>query len=641
MSSVVNKSGTRFIPKARQRRAQPAVTPILSKPAPVINKEASHDGEANDYSSAENDGMDGSTQVPNNQTEKNADIKIQDDSKVNIVDDKENVGLSQVSTQVETNNVDHSPSVVVKPNVRINRLGSLSKDNTEKPKFKHKQFEKLPKLSAANIQRQKAKDATVNDSVTTRRRLSSISNKLPRKVQQVSKIIESEKATLNTLKRRRLSTRTPVSKKSGSTHRVSIVSKIPVPAAAGIPIPRGGNNNNEQGGDMADDSLFQRTSEYYKKYMVKSVREIPKNIEEKDSSKYMIDENNFTMAELCKRTLPIGEVSDNFERSKSAYIAKMSKRKELRELRQKARLEFKSLQELNKEDEEEEKIRRKDAQEKLLNTEIPEERVTQSMQLRLTADGNIAVDEESTVVDRHKNASLENAQKKKVDENPFDNLYNNNSYGRASYTDPWTTDEMIKYYKALSMWGTDFNLIAQLFPYRTRRQVKAKFTNEEKKHPVMVELALRAKLPPSFEQYCVDIRKTIPTVQEFDEKIKALQTEHELHLKELEESKNTAKIEDQDTERENESRSMTNKRGAGGFTRKDLKTYRKKEVVLGTIDDIKRKREEEEKQIPDEEEEDEEEEGEGEEEDEEKEKEKEKNESHDKDAPSSLEKKAN
>lgn len=633
MSSVVNKSGTRFIPKARQRRAQPPATPILSKPAPVITKETSQDVKHSDSKSPEDEGMDGSTQVTSIQASTNNNTNhntLNDKADVNT---SENIGLSQTSTQVDTNHVNHK-ATIVKPSFRVNRLGSLSKDTTEKPNFKYKQLDKLPKLSAANLKQNST--TSNNGSVATRRRLSSISNKLSRKPQQVSQIIESEKATLNTLKRRKLSTRTPVSKKSGSTHRISIVSKIPVPAAAGIPIPTANNHDDEHRGDIADDGLFQRTSEYYKKYMVKSVREIPKNIEEKDSSKYVIDENNFTMAELCKRTLPIGEVSDNFERSKSAFTAKMSKRRELRELRQKARSEFKSMQELSKQDEEEEKARRKEAQEKLMNAEIPEERVTQSMQLKLTADGSIAVDEESTVVDRHKNASLEHAQKKKVDENPFDNLYNNNTYGRASYTDPWTAGEMVKYYKALSMWGTDFNLIAQLFPYRTRRQVKAKFTNEEKKHPVMVELALRAKLPPNFEQYCTDIRKNIPTVQEFDEKIKSLQKEHELHLKELEEAKHTAKLEDQDTERENETRNMTNKRGAGGFTKKDLKSYRKKEVVLGTIDDIRRKREEEEKQIPSDEE------GESESNDEEEgddEEDKEKNDENDKEASTSSEKK--
>ena len=383
-----------------------------------------------------------------------------------------------------------------------------------------------------------------------------------------------------------------------------------MPSTTGIPIPTGepfnANGNGNGNGDFGtysnegEDGLFQRTSDQYKICMIKSVRDIPKDIDDKDSSKYIIDENNFTLAELCKKTLPIGEVSDNFERSITAYKAKLQKRKEMRDLRQKARSEFKSLQELNKEDEELEKQRRKEAQEKLMNTEVPEERFNQTMKLKLNADGTIAVDEESTVVDRHKNASLEHAQKKKVDENPFNNLFNNASYGKNSYTDPWTPDEMVKYYKALSMWGTDFNLISQLFPYRTRRQVKAKFVNEERKNPLMIELALRSKLPADFEQYCRDIRKNIPTLEEFDEKIKSLQNEHQLHIKELEAAKQTAKIEDQDNEKEFENKSLNNRRGAGGFTNRDLQTYIKKEDVLGTIDDIMSKIEDEERKIPDE-----------------------------------------
>jgi hypothetical protein len=34
--------------------------------------------------------------------------------------------------------------------------------------------------------------------------------------------------------------------------------------------------------------------------------------------------------------------------------------------------------------------------------------------------------------------------------------------------------------QALAQWGTDFEMIARLFPHRNRRQIKLKFTREEK-----------------------------------------------------------------------------------------------------------------------------------------------------------------
>jgi len=47
--------------------------------------------------------------------------------------------------------------------------------------------------------------------------------------------------------------------------------------------------------------------------------------------------------------------------------------------------------------------------------------------------------------------------------------------------------------QALQQFGTDFELIQNLFPGRTRRQVKAKFKNEEKLNPVRLADALGHK----------------------------------------------------------------------------------------------------------------------------------------------------
>lgn len=300
------------------------------------------------------------------------------------------------------------------------------------------------------------------------------------------------------------------------------------------------NLKNETNGD-----LFQRTDNLYEKYTISNAKEIPKNIADGDSSRYMVDEDSFTIADLCKPHLPIGETSDNFQRAQEAIKAKQETRKKRRILRARARENFKPLSELNKEEAERLLESRKKAAEEIMNADIPEaDQKHAAIQLRMKSDGTFAVDEESTVVDRHKNATLEHAHKLRLDENPFENLFNSATYGRQQYTDPWTVDELLRFYKALSMWGTDFNLISQMFPYRTRRQIKAKFVNEEKKHPVMIELALRSKLPPNFDHYCTEIRKELITLEDFNTKLQGLQKEHEEHLKQIEVSKQSAKEED-------------------------------------------------------------------------------------------------
>lgn len=407
--------------------------------------------------------------------------------------------------------------------------------------------------------------------------------------------ITENNPTLQAIKKRRMSSKTSVSRKKGADgHRISIISKEPTTHGTKLSKPTTAKKS---------DGFFQRTNDIYDKYTIRSVEEIPKNILDTDSEKYILDEDTFTMAELCKPTLPIGSISENFEKSKEANRERLLKRKEKRETRKKAKHEFKSIEDLNKEEIEREKEARKKAADELMNAEVPEGGSHSHIQLKINAEGEMVVDDESTKIDRHQNARLENQQKKVIDENSFGNLYNYGTYGKQQYSEAWDDKELIKFYKALSMWGIDFNVIAQLFPYRTRRQIKSKFLSEEKHHPVLIELALKSKLPPDFDQYCLDIRRNIGTIEEYNIKIEKIQEDHEKHIKEIEESKLNTKAEDLLHEN-NKHGQEKYKKGSGGLFNNDIKNYRKSEVVLGTIDDIKKQREEEMAAMKKEEEED-------------------------------------
>lgn len=466
-----------------------------------------------------------------------------------------------------------------------------------------------------------------NRNQITPRRLSSISSETKKQLRSVQ--IDENDVNLQALKKRRLSTRSSkVTTTSRTQGRISIISKIggtpiseiaksskdrlkktrtPIDGIAKINTlkkSRGHHENPDTDRDnitkeqSLDTSPFESTDSLYKNYTIKTVKEIPRHITAEDSAKYTIDEESFTMAELCKPTLPIGELSENFERAKSASVKKLLRRRDRSLLRKRARMEFRSIKSLTKEEEEQEAARRKRLADELLNSDVgdsQQHKDTQGIQLRLDQEGKLVIDEDSMVMDRHKRAQMENSAKDKLDENPFENLYNSATYGRHSYTDPWTQEEIIKFYKALSMWGTDFNLIAEMFPYRTRKQVKAKFNSEEKRHPMVVEIALRSKLPPNFEQYCADIRKNFDTIDDFERKLQDLQEKHESHLREIEEAKRTAKLEDVQVHLSDQ-RHKTEKKGSGGLKTGQLQDYRRTEVVLGTIDDLKRKKEAEEEE---------------------------------------------
>ncbi|URE30054.1 hypothetical protein MUK42_16046 [Musa troglodytarum] len=67
---------------------------------------------------------------------------------------------------------------------------------------------------------------------------------------------------------------------------------------------------------------------------------------------------------------------------------------------------------------------------------------------------------------------------------------NYHSYMNRPQTSRWSKAETKLFYEAIHQFGTDFAMIQQLFPNRTRHQVKLKFKIEERKHPSQVHDAL-------------------------------------------------------------------------------------------------------------------------------------------------------
>lgn len=75
------------------------------------------------------------------------------------------------------------------------------------------------------------------------------------------------------------------------------------------------------------------------------------------------------------------------------------------------------------------------------------------------------------------------------------------SYGKP-YTkrSRWGKEETLLFYKALSLCGTDFTLLEKIFTDKDRKQLKNKFTREEKIQPERVSQALKAAQKFSKEQ---------------------------------------------------------------------------------------------------------------------------------------------
>lgn len=125
--------------------------------------------------------------------------------------------------------------------------------------------------------------------------------------------------------------------------------------------------------------------------------------------------------------------------------------------------------------------------------------------VKLAADGSIILDEESLLIPKSPEKTLENSEivYEDADAVTF------SGYLKHRKVERWSLEETQKFYMALSQVGTDFSLMTPLFPNRTRRELKAKFKREEKQHRTLIEKALRVRNP-------IDVDLFTPKVDEDD-----------------------------------------------------------------------------------------------------------------------------
>lgn len=327
---------------------------------------------------------------------------------------------------------------------------------------------------------------------------------------------------------------------------------------------------------------------------VTHISQIPNGINDEDADLFgEVDVNleEVTMAELCKPTLRIGKVSTNFELVREAEKQLKQKKAQRRRDRELARIERISLEDAIQKNEEQRRgtgdaVSKEDDEPKpdSLFDEEPQQATT-SLQLTFT-DGKIGFNEESAIVAKPR-ADITSRSVEKS--NPFANPITSTTYSRRIFSDKWTSEELNQFYQALSMFGTDFSLISQLFPHRTRKQIKLKFNLEERKFPEVVELALRRKLPVDFEEYCANTKNDIKSLEYYNEELRKVRIEHEQSMNAIALEREKALKEDAEASRRREIEIRT---GSKPMSRAEkLKELRKNETVVGSIDDVRKKRE--------------------------------------------------
>jgi transcription factor TFIIIB component B'' len=123
------------------------------------------------------------------------------------------------------------------------------------------------------------------------------------------------------------------------------------------------------------------------------------------------------------------------------------------------------------------------------------------VQMRVV-DGQIVIDERSLQVDRHRQALDEGLVMEEIEENDFTKATNSGAYMKRVSATRWDEAANELFYQGLRQFGTAFEMIAAMFPGRSRRQIKLKFVREERENPQKVDRALMGKTEEiDFDEY--------------------------------------------------------------------------------------------------------------------------------------------
>jgi transcription factor TFIIIB component B'' len=120
------------------------------------------------------------------------------------------------------------------------------------------------------------------------------------------------------------------------------------------------------------------------------------------------------------------------------------------------------------------------------------------------ATGQMELDPESGVIDREGDADREIAAMEVHEDRDITNRLTTRSFMKNNKRFPndfllpgqgrrWNTELTNLFYNGLRSFGTDFQMISQMFPGFTRRSIKTKFTREERDNPEGIKEALRCR----------------------------------------------------------------------------------------------------------------------------------------------------
>ena len=150
------------------------------------------------------------------------------------------------------------------------------------------------------------------------------------------------------------------------------------------------------------------------------------------------------------------------------------------------------------------------------------QRLTDSAPQVRVVDGKIILDVNSLQIDRTARDAHSTENVEYIEENPLDRRINSRTYSKHVISAKWDDTSCELFYKGLSQWGTDFEILSKLFPGRNRKQIKNKFLIEERRNPALIARALRSRTKMDVQEYARIAEKPVRSVLELESELSDL-----------------------------------------------------------------------------------------------------------------------
>ncbi|XP_037121198.1 transcription factor TFIIIB component B'' homolog isoform X2 [Syngnathus acus] len=230
----------------------------------------------------------------------------------------------------------------------------------------------------------------------------------------------------------------------------------------------------------------------------------------KNDNEYTLDPSKMTMRDLIRYLPSSNPMSYSLEDDAQGNKTTVSPSKEKSTER---------VQKLNPEVVPETR-RQAEEEEPAAAEEEEEDDATMMPRVKVAEDGTLILDEESLTVEVKRTKGPNPAEgRDPIFERGSTTTYS--SFRPSAYCKPWTSEETDMFFLAISMVGTDFSMIGQLFHNRTRAEIRNKFKKEERQNSWRIDKAFRERRKLDIE-YFTKLLEKILEVQANRKKLKSL-----------------------------------------------------------------------------------------------------------------------